>query len=496
MGAIRVIQAFTTERRRAPALRQLEPREPLGEPPPLHVPDRVRRVRQRAHRRGARPLVLWIGARHVMSGTLTVGELLVFTSYLASLYAPDQQPDADLGPDPGRARRRRARLRDPRDGARSARRPADADARRGARGDRVRARALRLRAGPAGAARHRPPRARRRAGGDRRRDGRRQDDAREPGRRASTTRRRAACSSTGVDVREFRLRALRQPGRAWCSSRRSSSRRTIRENIAYGRPDATPAEIDRRRRLAQLDELRRAAAGGSRHVVGEGGATLSAGEQLRITIARAILRDAPILILDEPTAALDATTEALGHAGRSRSSRRAGRPSSSRTGCRRSAGADGSSSSSQGRIVEQGTFAELVARGGPLRALCTRRSSVEEAPHAASSVSRSLVLGLVGQYPMAGVAWQAIHYLVGLRAARLRGLLRRGLRGGALRPAERRADRRLTRTAGRATSHDMMRRIGPRGSLGLPSTWRRGETYGPDGHRALRDALPRRRASS
>src|SRR5689334_24702565 len=86
---------------------------------------------------------------------------------------------------------------------------------------------------------------------------------------------------------------------------------TIRDNVAYGRPDASPAEIREAIRLAQLDEFVERLPEGLETVVGESGATLSAGEQLRITIARAILRDAPPLILDEPTSALDATTEAL-----------------------------------------------------------------------------------------------------------------------------------------------------------------------------------------
>src|SRR5438046_6717703 len=63
-------------------------------------------------------------------------------------------------------------------------------------------------------------------------------------------------------------------------------------------------------RVAQLDDFLEGLPEGLETVVGEAGATLSAGEQLRITIARAVLRDAPILILDEPTSALDATTEA------------------------------------------------------------------------------------------------------------------------------------------------------------------------------------------
>ena len=86
---------------------------------------------------------------------------------------------------------------------------------------------------------------------------------------------------------------------------------TLRENIAYGRPDAS-AGADRRARPSWRSSTTSSPACRRdwTRSIGEAGATLSGGEQLRITIARAILRDAPILILDEPTAALDADTEA------------------------------------------------------------------------------------------------------------------------------------------------------------------------------------------
>jgi ATP-binding cassette, subfamily B, bacterial len=86
---------------------------------------------------------------------------------------------------------------------------------------------------------------------------------------------------------------------------------SVRANIAYGRPDATIEQIQRAAALAQLNDFLAQLPQGLDTVVGEGGTTLSAGEQLRITIARAFLRDAPIVLLDEPTSALDAATEAL-----------------------------------------------------------------------------------------------------------------------------------------------------------------------------------------
>ena len=83
---------------------------------------------------------------------------------------------------------------------------------------------------------------------------------------------------------------------------------SIRENIALGKPDATDAEIGEAARAADADRFIAALPDGYDTVVGQGGATLSGGQRQRIAIARAILRDAPILILDEPTSSLDAVT--------------------------------------------------------------------------------------------------------------------------------------------------------------------------------------------
>ncbi|MGH7899109.1 MAG: ABC transporter ATP-binding protein [Candidatus Binatia bacterium] len=114
----------------------------------------------------------------------------------------------------------------------------------------------------------------------------------------------------GVDLRQLELASLRrtiamvlQPPLVFPA--------TVGENIAYGRPGATPQEIARAAELAQLDPFLSRLPLGLDTRIGEGGANVSEGERQRLTIARAILRDAPILILDEPTASVDAETEAL-----------------------------------------------------------------------------------------------------------------------------------------------------------------------------------------
>lgn len=85
--------------------------------------------------------------------------------------------------------------------------------------------------------------------------------------------------------------------------------RTLRENISYGKPEATEAEIIAAAKLAHCDEFISALPAGYEAKVGERGTKLSGGEKQRIAIARAMLMDAPILILDEATSSLDSVTE-------------------------------------------------------------------------------------------------------------------------------------------------------------------------------------------
>ncbi|HEX7271883.1 MAG TPA: ABC transporter ATP-binding protein [Casimicrobiaceae bacterium] len=114
----------------------------------------------------------------------------------------------------------------------------------------------------------------------------------------------------GVDVREYTKASLRgQIG--FVLQETVLFRGTIRENIAYGRPDATEEEIIEAAKLANAHDFIMEMPGGYGSLVGERGLTLSGGQRQRIGIARAIIRNAPILILDEPTAALDTESERL-----------------------------------------------------------------------------------------------------------------------------------------------------------------------------------------
>src|SRR3982751_3534602 len=113
----------------------------------------------------------------------------------------------------------------------------------------------------------------------------------------------------GRDVREITKKSLRAQIAIVLQDTLLFST-TVRENIAYGRPDATDDEIREAAQRAQADEFISRLPAGYDSSVGERGGHLSVGQRQRIGIARAFLKDAPILLLDEPTSALDPTTEA------------------------------------------------------------------------------------------------------------------------------------------------------------------------------------------
>jgi ATP-binding cassette, subfamily B, bacterial len=138
---------------------------------------------------------------------------------------------------------------------------------------------------------------------------------------------------------------------------------TVRANIALGNPDASERQIRSAIETARLTALVDNLPSGLDELVGPGGHNLSEGEAQRLTIARALLKQAPILIMDEPTSALDAETESMVMA----AVRAAMRGRTSMVIAHRLStiqNADRILVLRDGRIVEQGTFDELVSQGG------------------------------------------------------------------------------------------------------------------------------------
>src|SRR5881409_3644821 len=166
----------------------------------------------------------------------------------------------------------------------------------------------------------------------------------------------------GRDLREITIRTLRAQIAIVLQDTLLFST-TVRENIAYGRPDATEQEIIDAARRAQADDFIRQLPNGYTSLVGERGGHLSVGQRQRVGIARAFLKNAPILLLDEPTSALDPTTEsAIMETIKELMRGRTTLIATHRLATIHSL--DQIIVLEQGRIVEQGRGPELIARGG------------------------------------------------------------------------------------------------------------------------------------
>jgi len=166
----------------------------------------------------------------------------------------------------------------------------------------------------------------------------------------------------GRDVREITKKSLRAQIAIVLQDTLLFST-TVRENIAYGRPDATEEEIIEAARRAQADEFIRQMPQEYSSLVGERGGHLSVGQRQRIGIARAFLKNAPILLLDEPTSALDPTTESA----IMETIKELMRGRTTLIATHRLAtihNLDQIIVLEHGRIVEQGRGPDLVARGG------------------------------------------------------------------------------------------------------------------------------------
>jgi len=181
---------------------------------------------------------------------------------------------------------------------------------------------------------------------------------------------RGTVSIDGVDVRELTFESLSSTVGV-VSQETYLFHATVRENLRFARPEATDAEIEEAARAAQIHELVATLPEGYETVVGERGYRFSGGEKQRIAIARTILRNPPVLVLDEATSSLDTQTEQLVQEALERLSE--GRTTiaiAHRLSTVRDA--DQIVVLDRGRVVEVGRYDELIEQGGRFASLAAR----------------------------------------------------------------------------------------------------------------------------
>lgn len=311
-------------------------------------------------------LVVWVGARHVMSGQITVGEIVIFTAYLASLYGPLNTICQTWGLIQG-AKVGVERVFEILEVEKDLKEGTHVFPKSGTRGEVVWENISFNYVAEQPVLKN-------------------IDLSVKPGEKIAFVGPTGVGKSTlvsliprfydpregrvlidGMDIREYQLKSLRsqismvlQPPLVFPVS--------VRENIAYGRPGAGIEEVISAAKLARIHESIERLPDKYDTIVGEQGATLSEGERQRITIARAILRNSPILILDEPTSSVDAETESLIMQGLEQLT--SGRTTfiiAHRLSTVRKA--DRIIVLGKGEIIEQGPFNELIKAQGPFASL-------------------------------------------------------------------------------------------------------------------------------
>jgi ATP-binding cassette subfamily B protein len=189
--------------------------------------------------------------------------------------------------------------------------------------------------------------------------------------------REGAIRIDGVDIRDLKLTALRR-NIGVVFQEPMLFARSIEENLRVGKPNATEAEIELALDRAQASDFIARQTDGVKTIVGERGRSLSGGERQRLSIARALLKDPPIMIFDEATSALDAATEKqLQAALEAATKNRTTFVIAHRLATIR--GADTILVFDQGRIVERGSFQQLVALNGRFAALARAQFMAAEA---------------------------------------------------------------------------------------------------------------------